>query len=330
MRRLGRLAVVFVVLSALGAGGLYIYLQSQFTAPGPLREETHFQVPRGAGLEAIAASLVEEGIVSDAKIFALGVRLFGEARSLQAGEFALPPAASMEEVAAVIASGKTVVHRLTVPEGLTSAEVLELLRAAEALEGDISTDPAEGSLLPETYHFARGDSREGLLLRMRESMQTALSDAWGRRAANLPINTPEEAVVLASIIERETGVDEERALVAGVFVNRLRKGMPLQSDPTVVYGITLGQVPLGRGLTRKDLDTPTAYNTYQMRGLPPAPIANPGKASLDAVVNPATTEYFYFVADGTGGHAFAKTLAGHNRNVAKWRKHLKSLKKKTD
>lgn len=330
MRRLGGLAVVLVVVLAACSGGLYLYLQAQFRAPGPLTEETSFLVPRGAGLDAISADLAAQGIIADADVFALGVRLFGEARSLQAGEFAMPPAASMEEVAALIASGKTVVHRVTVPEGLTSVEIVTLLNDAEILEGSLSSTPAEGSLLPETYHFSRGDSREALLQRMQDSMRSAIDDVWSRRVDGLPIATPEEAVILASIVERETGVDEERPLVAGVFINRLRKGMPLQSDPTVIYGITLGKAPLGRLLTRKDLATPTPYNTYQIPALPPAPIANPGRASLEAVVNPATTEYIYFVADGTGGHAFAKTLAEHNRNVAKWRKHLRSLKKQSN
>ncbi|WP_422366296.1 endolytic transglycosylase MltG [Pelagibius sp.] len=330
MRRLGGLAAVLVVVLAAGIGGLYVYLQAQFRAPGPLTEETGFLVPRGAGLDAIAADLAAQGIVADADVFALAVRLFGEARSLQAGEFAVPPAASMEEVAALIASGRTVVHRVTVPEGLTSVEIVTLLNDAKVLEGSLADTPPEGSLLPETYHFTRGDSREALLQRMQDSMQSAIDDVWSRRVDGLPIKTPEEAVILASIVERETGVDAERPLVAGVFINRLRKGMPLQSDPTVIYGITLGKAPFGRSLTRKDLATPTPYNTYQIPGLPPAPIANPGRASLEAVVNPATTDYIYFVADGTGGHAFAKTLAEHNRNVAKWRKHLRSLKKQSN
>ncbi len=327
-RRLAGLAVAVVGLLALGAGATWIYLQNQFTAPGPLAEETILVVPRGAGLSAIGEDLAAAGVISDAKVFVLGVRLFADATALKAGEYAFAPESSMAEVAALIASGRTVVHRLTVPEGLTSVEVVALLQEAEALDGEIAEIPPEGSLLPETYHFHRGDSRAAVLERMRQSMSEALEELWEQRHENLPLASPEEAVILASIVEKETGVDSERALVAGVFVNRLNKGMPLQSDPTVAFGITEGKTPLGRALTRKDLGQPTPYNTYQIPGLPPGPIANPGRAALEAALQPAATEYLYFVADGNGGHAFAKTLAEHNRNVAKWRRHLRSLKKK--
>jgi len=327
MRRLAVITAVVAVLSAVLAGGLWVYLKQQFEAPGPLAQETVVVVPRGAGLATIAEDLAAAGVVADPDIFRLGVRLFADARTLQAGEYAFPPSISMKEAAELLASGRTVVHRLTIPEGLTSTEIVALLAAAEPLTGEITTVPPDGSLLPETYHFHRGDSREAVLDRMRLAMDEALKELWPQRAANLPLNTPEEALTLASIVEKETGVDGERALVAGVFVNRLKKGMPLQSDPTVVYGITEGKAPLGRSLTRQDLAAPTPYNTYQIAGLPPGPIANPGLAALEAAVNPAETEYLYFVAAGDGGHAFAKTLAEHNRNVAKWRKHLRSLQK---
>ncbi len=330
MRRLGGLAVVLVALLAIVAGVAWVYLQQEFEAAGPLEDETVLVVPRGAGLSAIGQDLAAAGIVSNSDVFVLGVRLFGDAKSLKAGEYAFAPKSSMKEVAALIASGVTVVHRITVPEGLASTEIVALLMDAEALEGDISEVPADGVLLPETYHFHRGDSRSAILDRMRQSMTDALAEAWDKRAENLPLKSPEEALVLAAIVEKETGVDGERALVAGVFINRLRKGMPLQSDPTVVYGITLGAAPLGRALTRKDLAKPTPYNTYQIKGLPPGPIANPGRAALEAAVNPAETEFYYFVAAGDGGHAFAKTLAEHNRNVAKWRKYQRSLKPKSN
>ncbi len=330
MRRLGGIAVAVVILLALAAGAAWVYLQQQFEGPGPLAEETVVIVPRGAGLVTIAGDLAEAGVVSDPDIFALAVRLFADATALKAGEYAFAPGSSMQEVAALIASGRTVVHRLTVPEGLTSVEIVALLQDAEALDGEIGEVPPDGALLPETYHFHRGDARADVLARMRQSMTEALAEIWDRRTENLPLQSPEEAVILASIVEKETGVDGERALVAGVFVNRLKKGMPLQSDPTVVYGITEGKAPLGRSLTRKDLAQPTPYNTYQINGLPPAPIANPGRAALEAAVNPTATKYLYFVAAGDGGHAFATTLAEHNRNVAKWRKHLRSLKKQTN
>ncbi len=328
MRRLGGIAVAVVVLLLLAAGGAWVYLQQQFEAPGPLQEEAVLVIPRGAGLATISGDLSKAGVISDPLVFELGVRFFADATALKAGEYAFAPGSSMQEVAALIASGRTVVHRLTVPEGLTSVEVVALLEEAEALEGEVGEVPPDGALLPETYHFHRGDTRADVLARMRQSMTKALAEAWEQRAENLPLNSPEEALVLASIVEKETGVDGERALVAGVFVNRLNKGMPLQSDPTVVYGITLGKAPLGRSLTRHDLAQATPYNTYQISGLPPGPIANPGRAALEAAVKPAQTEYLFFVAAGDGGHAFAKTLAEHNRNVAKWRKHLRSLKKK--
>lgn len=329
-RRLGILAIAVAAVLALAVGGAWIFLQQQFRAEGPLSEEATLVVPRGAGLVTIGEQLAEAGVVSDARIFVFGVRLFAEPTALKAGEYVFAPGSSMEEVAALIASGQTVVHRLTVPEGLTSAEIVALLEATGPLEGPIGEVPPQGSLLPETYHFHRGDSRAEVLERMRQSMETALQEVWEARAGNLPLNSPEEVVTLASIVEKETGVDGERALVAGVFVNRLNRGMPLQSDPTVVFGITEGKAPLGRALTRKDLDRPTPYNTYQISGLPPGPIANPGRAALEAAVNPAETEYLYFVAAGDGGHAFARTLPEHNRNVARWRRHLRSLKKQTN
>ena len=330
MRRLGLIAAAVVLVTAIIAGGLWLFLKQQFEAPGPLAQETVVVVPRGSGLRTIAADLAAAGVVSDPTVFAAGVRLFGDARALQAGEYAFTAGISMREAAELIASGRAVVHRLTVPEGMTSAEIVAVLEAAEPLSGGIAAVPPDGSLLPETYHFHRGDSRAGVLDRMRQSMDEALAELWPARKENLPLQSPEEALTLASIIEKETGVDSERALVASVFVNRLRKGMPLQSDPTVVYGITQGKAPLGRALTRKDLAEPTAYNTYQIAGLPPGPIANPGRAALAAALQPAESDYFYFVAAGDGGHAFAKTLAEHNTNVAKWRKHQRSVKTKTE
>jgi UPF0755 protein len=329
MRRLGIIAAVAVVVAAVVGGGAWIFLKQQFEAPGPLAQETTVVVPRGAGLSTISEDLAAAGVVSDPLLFSLGVRLFGDARALQAGEYAFAAGSSMREAADLLASGRTVVHRLTVPEGLTSAEVVDLLAAADPLTGEIAAVPPDGSLLPETYHFHRGDSRDSVLERMRQSMDEALAELWAKRQENLPLQSPEEALTLASIIEKETGVDSERPLVASVFVNRLRKGMPLQSDPTVVYRITGGKAPLGRSLTRGDLAAPTPYNTYQIAGLPPGPIANPGRAALEAAVNPAESDYFYFVAAGDGGHAFARTLNEHNANVAKWRKHLRSLRKQT-
>ena len=303
---------------AVGIGG-YLALE-RYDARGPLARDAAVVVPRGSGVPAIGRLLAEEGVLEESGLFALAVRIEKAGGALRAGEYLFPAGVSMREVIAILRAGKTVVRRITFPEGRTSAELVALLAGADGLTGALSEVPPEGSVLPETYHFSLDDSRQAVLARAIEARRALLAELWAKRQQGLPLASPEEAVILASIVEKETGVGSERPLVAGVFINRLRKGMRLQSDPTVSYGITLGRAPLGRGLTRTDLNTPTPYNTYTIDGLPPGPIANPGRAALEAVLNPARTPYFYFVADGTGGHAFAKTLDEHNRNVAKWRK----------
>jgi UPF0755 protein len=318
--RLASLIASAVSALLVVVGVLAYYAADRFERAGPLAADTVVYIPSGSALEAIAGQLERAGVVEDPLVFRLGVRVLGATRDLRAGEYLFPAGVSMRDAVEVLKSGRTVVRRLTLAEGLTSFEVAALVEKAEALEGEVGRIPLEGSLLPETYHYARGDRRAELIARMGRSLDEILSELWPGRAPGLPIATPEEAVVLASIVEKETGVAGERPLVASVFVNRLNKGMRLQSDPTVVYGLTGGQRVLGRALTRKDLQSLTAYNTYLIDGLPPGPIANPGRAALEAVLNPAQTAYLYFVADGTGGHAFAKTLAEHNRNVAKWRR----------
>ena len=313
-------ALLVVLLIAALAGLVAFNVARQFESPGPLASEMNLVIPAGTGLATIARTLTDAGVVRDALTFRLGVTYHDAARGLKAGEFSFPATASMRQVMEILRNGETVVHRLTIPEGLTSQEIVALVASAEGLTGDPGPAPAEGSLLPETYHYSRADERGMLIERMETAQQELLRELWSTRDPNLPLASPEEALVLASIVEKETAVDGERALVASVFINRLKRGMRLQSDPTVVYGLTQGQAPLGRALTRKDLDMPSAYNTYLIDGLPPGPIANAGRAALQAVFNPATTGYLYFVADGSGGHAFAKTLDEHNRNVAKWRK----------
>jgi UPF0755 protein len=226
----------------------------------------------------------------------------------------------MREAMALIVSGKTVVRRLTVAEGLTTAQVLDLLDATDGLEGRIAERPPEGSLLPETYHFSYGDSRQGMVERMQRAMRETLDRLWRKRRADLPLKTKQQALTLASIVEKETAVPHERPHIAGVFLNRLRRGMPLQSDPTVAYALTGGKVPLDRALASADLKTDSPYNTYVSRGLPPGPIANPGRESIAAVLQPLDTDDLYFVADGGGGHAFARTFQEHLRNVQRWRK----------
>jgi len=305
---------------ALLAGVGLLVAQTYYEGEGPLDEDRSVVIARGSGTGGIAAVLAEEGVVRDARAFHLAAVATGKSRRLRAGEYAFPAGISLRGVLELLESGRTVVRRFTVAEGLTSIEIVALLEAAPGLTGEIAERPPEGSLLPETYHYSWGDDRGELLRRMRHAMETTLAELWEERAEDLPFDTPEEAVILASIVEKETGVAAERPLVASVFVNRLNRGMRLQSDPTVVYAMTKGEEPLGRALTRADWRFEDPYNTYQNDGLPPGPIANPGRASLAAVLAPEESDYLYFVADGTGGHAFARTLDEHNRNVARWRR----------
>ncbi|MFQ5984699.1 MAG: endolytic transglycosylase MltG [Alphaproteobacteria bacterium] len=304
--------LVTVVLAVLAWG------RAQFERPGPLERETTVILARGIGLAGIAATLAEEGVIESPLVFTVGVRLIGADRRLQAGEYAFPAAVSAREVVDVLMNGRIVVRRVTVPEGLTSMQVVALLEATDGLTGSVDRVPEEGSLLPETYHFSFGDRRAELIARMQEAMPATLTELWADRAPDLPFTRPKDAQILASIVEKETALEEEHRRIAGVFINRLRRNMRLQSDPTVVYGITGGAGPLDRPLTREDLERKTPYNTYLISGLPPGPIANPGRAAIAAVLNPAETDELYFVADGKGGHAFARTLEEHNRNVARW------------
>ena len=309
----GVLAVATLFAGAVLWGGL------RLVAPGPLTEPTTVVIPRGSGLEAVAITLADAGVVDSALLVVLGAKLSGSVRDLRAGEYVFAPGISVEEVLEQMRRGRTVVHRITVPEGLTSVQILSLLDKEPVLTGVLPHRPKDGSLLPETYHFSYGDTREQMVERMQHAMTQVLAEAWKNRDKDLPYTSPEEALTVASIVEKETGVAAERARVAGVYVNRLDSGMRLQSDPTVIYALTDGAGELGRALTRADLRAESPYNTYVVTGLPPGPIANPGKASLLAALKPERHEYLYFVADGSGGHAFAKTLPDHNRNVARWR-----------
>ena len=321
IRTVLRLLTLLIILGiGLTAGAAY-WGWSRFHEPGPAGAETTVVIERGLGVRAIGQRLADAGIITDPLVFAAGVRVYGEGRPLQAGEYLFPARLSMRQVMEQMIDGATVVHRLTVPEGLTVAEICALVAAAPDLTGDMpAAKPAEGALLPETYFYAKGDTREDLLKRMEKAMQDTLAELWPARDPKLPLTTKDEVVILASIVEKETGVAGERPRVASVFFNRLDQGMPLQSDPTVIYAITDGQKPLGRALTKADLQAADPYNTYVNTGLPPGPIANPGRASLEAVLNPDSTKDLYFVADGSGGHAFAETLDEHNKNVAAWRK----------
>lgn len=318
-------ANVFFGMSLLvgsAAGGLFYYVNSQFKTAGPASlsgdDATVFDVPLGQSVAQIAHKLEREGLIRDALIFRLGVTWKRSENKLRAGEYAIPAGASMIEIMDILREGKVLLYKLTIPEGLTSAQVVRLLEADEHLVGDLADLPSEGSLLPETYFFPRGTTRRALIERMEQSQLDVLTELWDNRAAGLPISTPYEAVILASIVEKETGVGE-RPQVASVFVNRLKRGMHLASDSTIIYGLTGGE-PLGRGIRQSELKKVTPYNTYVIAGLPPTPIANPGRDSLAAVLNPLKTEYLYFVADGTGGHAFASSYREHQRNVASWRR----------
>ncbi|MGE4218773.1 MAG: endolytic transglycosylase MltG [Alphaproteobacteria bacterium] len=319
LRLIGRLILLLAVAGVLAAAGILYWGYTVYNEPGPLDRPATVVLPRGTGLGGIAERLAQAGVIGLPTHFAAVARLTGVHRSLQAGEYAFAPGVSPREVMDIIAEGRTVVRWLTVPEGLTTVQVLLLIDGMEGLGGAISKVPDEGELLPDTYRYSYGDRRDAVLDRMRHAMDDALGELWPNRAPNLPLKTPEEAVILASIVEKETGLRAERPMVAGVFINRLRQGMRLDSDPTVIYAVSGGQGPLDRPLTRTDLETDHPYNTYRNTGLPPGPIANPGRASLEAVLNPAPTDALYFVADGTGGHAFSTTLDEHNRNVRKWR-----------
>ena len=284
--------------------------------PGPLAEATTIIIPRG-GTEAIATVLRERGVIGDPRLFAAAAWLTRGEGPLRAAEFVLPANASLRQVLTVLREGRPVQRRLTIAEGLTARQIIAVLERAEGLTGEVPP-LAEGAALPETYAYSWGDTRASIARRAVTAMDQALAEAWAGRAPGLPLANLREALILASIIERETGVATERELVAGVFINRLRRGMMLQSDPTVAYVPGQG-LPLDRPLTRADLDQPHPFNTYRIRGLPPGPIASPGREALRAATRPAETEYLYFVADGSGGHAFARTLEEHNRNVARWR-----------
>ncbi|MDF2368096.1 endolytic transglycosylase MltG [Sneathiella sp.] len=312
--------IALIIVAGLVLGGALGYGWHLFKSPGPLETETVYLLEKGTGLRALAADLEKNTIINNNLAFVFGVRLKENAARLQAGEYLVPAGISGMDLMALFVSGKVIERRLTIPEGLQSREIKALVEAAPGLAGEITREMPEGAFLPETYQYRLGDSRDELIGRMAAAMQGAIASVIATTPLPKEIKSPEELVILASIVEKETAVPEERPRVAGVFLNRLRKGMMLQSDPTVVYGVTLGTRDLGRPLSKKDLATPTAYNTYQMMGLPKGPIANPGLESLSAVLQPEETKFLYFVADGTGGHAFSTTLDGHNDNVRKWRK----------
>ncbi len=320
MKRFIYLFTALVLLAAIGIAGLAAYGWQEFTKPGPLEEEVIYLVPKGTGLRPLAKDLKENNIINNELAFVFGVKLEEQGRLLRAGEYEVPASISGRDLMELFVSGKVLARRVTIPEGLQSREIREIILQAEGLTGEITVPMPEGAFLPETYHFHLGDSRDELVTRMAEDMQDLLKELWAAQKPPQEIKSLEELVILASIVEEETGLASERPHVAGVFINRLRKGMKLQSDPTVVYGLTEGKKEFGRLLSRKDLASKTDYNTYHISGLPKGPITNPGVDSIVAVLNPLKTKDLFFVADGTGGHAFAETLDEHNKNVRNWRK----------
>ena len=313
------LSYLLIIGFAVAIGALVVLFQ----IPGPLTEPLEIQIKRGEGIRDIAQKLEDEGVISNQYPFMVGAKIKNKGKPLQAGEFLIPARYNMSNVLDILQNGKTIQRKFTIPEGKTSWEIVQILNDVEHLDGEIENIPPEGSLMPDTYFFAKGDTRMEKIARMQDAMNDFIAD---KKPNNLPFETMEEALILASIVEKETSVPSEYAKVAGVFVNRLRKGMLLQTDPTVIYGITRGKHknegkgPLGRRLLTKDVRKDTDYNTYTRTGLTPTPICNPGRAAINAVLNPAKHDYIFFVANGTGGHAFGKTLSEHNANVAKWRR----------
>lgn len=318
----GVLTLLLVIMVVVGALSALLY--HQFESAGPLPVSRVVAIPKGEGRIEIATRLERQGIISNRWTF-IASYLLRNALSdspveLKAGEYEIKKHASMADVLNTLVQGKSILLKLTIPEGLTSQQIVERVRGEPDLDGEITDIPQEGSLLPDTYRFSKGMARQELLERMQVEMQRYLALAWANRQADLPLKTPQEAIIFASIVEKETGRPDERSRVAGVFMNRLRTGMRLQSDPTVIYGIAGGQGRLGRPITRADLRQQSAHNTYQIKGLPPTPICNPGRSAIDAALKPAETKELYFVADGSGGHAFSTTLTQHNAAVSNWRK----------
>ncbi|HZL41538.1 MAG TPA: endolytic transglycosylase MltG [Pseudolabrys sp.] len=309
---------VLVVVSVTVGGALYLGEQ-RFESPGPLTEDKIVNIPRGLGIRDIAELLVREGVIDQPWVFIGGVLVLKARGDLKHGEYQFTKNASLADVVTTIVENKEVQHALTIPEGLTSEQIVAKLLENDALSGQIKEIPREGTLLPETYKFTRGMVREQIIQRMQHAHRQLLAEVWEHRNPEIPIKTPEQLVTLASIVEKETGKPEERSRVAAVFINRLKSKMRLQSDPTIIYGLTGGKGALGRPIMKSEIEQPTPYNTYTIDGLPPGPIANPGRASLEAAANPARTKDLYFVADGTGGHMFSESYDQHQKNVARLR-----------
>jgi UPF0755 protein len=315
----GNAVFTILILLAIIVGVGFVVGQHRFDAPGPLAEDKVVNIPPRSGIRDIADLLTKEGVIEHPLTFIAGSLVAKTHEELRFGEYQFSKQASLHDVLNTLVSNKVVQHQVTIAEGLTSEQIVQRLLDADMLAGNIREIPHEGSLLPESYRFPRGTPRDQVIQRMQASQKRVLQEVWDHRAPDLPLRSPEQLVTLASIVEKETGRADERTRVAAVFVNRLNRRMRLQSDPTIIYGLVGGKGTLGRPIMRSEIEQPTPYNTYVIEGLPPGPIANPGRAALEAVANPARTKELYFVADGTGGHTFSETLDQHQKGVARLR-----------
>ena len=326
----GNAIITIVLLVMISVGGVYYYGKQIIEAAGPLREDKIVNIPARAGMTDIADVLQREGVIDSNRWAFIGAVFALKARSeLKPGEYAFQKNASLRDVIGTMVEGKVVQHALTIPEGLTSEQIVARLTDNDIFAGSVREIPREGTLLPETYKFPRGTTREQVIQRMQAAQKRLVAEIWDHRSPDVPLRSPEQLVTLASIVEKETGRADERSRVAAVFVNRLRQRIKLQSDPTIIYGLVGGKGTLGRPIKRSEIAQPSPYNTYVIDGLPPGPISNPGRASLEAAANPARTRDLYFVADGTGGHAFTETYDQHQKNVAKLRGMEKQIQNDT-
>jgi len=333
VRHIASNALTLLIVAMTLVGGLIAWGAREMKAPGNFTNDVVFEVKAGDRLKGVSEALAKAGLISNGVVFRIAARNEGADQKLKFGEYKIPAYSSMEQILGIVTSGKALTYQVTIPEGLTSFQIVLLLKDQPYLTGDVKEIPPEGSLAPDTYSISKGDTVASVIRRMTLAQHRIITDAWALRAEGLPLKSPDEALTLASIVEKETAVAAERSIVASVFINRLNRGMRLQTDPTVIYGVTGGKGNLGRGLRQSELRKKTPWNTYVIPGLPETPIANPGKASIEAALNPAKTNYLFFVADGSGGHVFSETIGEHNKNVAKWRKiearkRAKRLKKK--
>ena len=326
----GNAIITILILLMIGAGVSYYYGKQILESPGPLKEDKTVNIPARAGKRDISDVLQKEGVINvNPWIFIGSVYALKASTDLKPGEYLFQKHASLRDVIGTIVEGKVVQHAITIPEGLTSEQIVARLSDNDIFAGSVREIPREGTLLPETYKFPRGTTRDQVIQRMQQTQKRVLAEIWERRNPDIPIKSPEQLVTLASIVEKETGRADERSRVAAVFTNRLRQKIKLQSDPTIIYGLVGGKGTLGRPIKRSEITQPSPYNTYVIEGLPPGPISNPGRASLEATANPARTRDLFFVADGTGGHTFTETYDAHQKNVAKLRAMEKQIQNDT-